>query len=309
MPRSSASRCASCCPTDHPSGAVLGRHRQPPRHRGTLPDGHRAVTVAVVLDAMDGRWRASSRASRAPGPNWIRCRFVNSTHAALLINTWSLHELKNLGWIADLTLPICCALRLARFNVALDDPKAGLGRQLLHRHPGAAGAGLAMAPMYLGVLASSPMGFAAPSSCLTWWRWGWAWCQAATFPARASGACSAMVLPILAGLVATIVLLIAYTWQVLSILRRSISAFCPWGSGATAATRPPMPRPRRRGRQRSGGGRQDLKHPLQIGDDVGWILDADREAEDAVTGEGAVAPLGLGPSRNVVFMRSAVGIQ
>ena len=49
--------------------------------------------------------------------------FVNFGVApAMLLYMWSLHSLKNLGWIVALGLAICCALRLARFNVALEDP-------------------------------------------------------------------------------------------------------------------------------------------------------------------------------------------
>jgi hypothetical protein len=49
--------------------------------------------------------------------------FVNFGVApAVLIHLWSLHWLRNLGWIVSLGLAVCCALRLARFNVAIDDP-------------------------------------------------------------------------------------------------------------------------------------------------------------------------------------------
>ena len=61
--------------------------------------------------------------------------FVNFGVApALLIYVWSLNALRPAGWVIALMLAICCALRLARFNVALDDPDkpAWVGR-LLHR--------------------------------------------------------------------------------------------------------------------------------------------------------------------------------
>ncbi len=35
---------------------------------------------------------------------------------------WNLHQVKSLGWFAALVFAIACALRLARFNVSLDDP-------------------------------------------------------------------------------------------------------------------------------------------------------------------------------------------
>jgi len=45
--------------------------------------------------------------------------------------------------------------------------------------------------------------------------------------------------------------------------------------------------------------RSGLQHPVQIGADVGGVLDADREPEHAVAGERAVAALGL---RRQAFM-------
>ena len=50
--------------------------------------------------------------------------FSYSMLATSLVFVWSLDTLKNLGWIVALAFALCCALRLARFNVALDDDDA-----------------------------------------------------------------------------------------------------------------------------------------------------------------------------------------
>ncbi|HLF22142.1 MAG TPA: CDP-diacylglycerol--serine O-phosphatidyltransferase, partial [Aestuariivirga sp.] len=72
---------------------------------------------------------------------------------ALLIYVWSLNQLRTLGWIVALVLAICCALRLARFNVALDDPdKPAWASGFFTGAPAPAGAALAMLPLYLGFL-------------------------------------------------------------------------------------------------------------------------------------------------------------
>ena len=43
---------------------------------------------------------------------------------AIIIFTWALDDLRSIGWIAVLIFALCAALRLARFNVALDDEDA-----------------------------------------------------------------------------------------------------------------------------------------------------------------------------------------
>ena len=49
--------------------------------------------------------------------------FVNFGVApALFLYFWTLHDLKSAGWIAAMVFAICCGLRLARFNVMIDDP-------------------------------------------------------------------------------------------------------------------------------------------------------------------------------------------
>ena len=40
----------------------------------------------------------------------------------LILYFWGLNALGNLGWIAAMVFAICAALRLARFNVQIEDP-------------------------------------------------------------------------------------------------------------------------------------------------------------------------------------------
>jgi CDP-diacylglycerol--serine O-phosphatidyltransferase len=113
------------------------------------------VIVAIVLDAVDGRLaRFLKGTSRFGAELDSLADFVNFGVApAMLIYLWSLNGLKSLGWVAALILAICCALRLARFNVAIDDPdKPAWMMNFFTGAPAPAGAGLAMAPMYLGFL-------------------------------------------------------------------------------------------------------------------------------------------------------------
>jgi CDP-diacylglycerol---serine O-phosphatidyltransferase len=113
------------------------------------------VMVAVVLDAVDGRLaRFLKGTSRFGAELDSLADFVNFGVApALLLYTWSLNTLRTAGWVIVLILAICCALRLARFNVALDDPnKPQWANMFFTGAPAPAGAGLALLPLYLGFL-------------------------------------------------------------------------------------------------------------------------------------------------------------
>ena len=114
-----------------------------------------AVIVAVLLDAIDGRLaRFLKGTSRFGAELDSLADFVNFGVApAMLLYMWTLNHLRTAGWIVALMLAICCALRLARFNVTLDDPnRPAWAAGFFTGAPAPAGAGLAMLPMYLGFL-------------------------------------------------------------------------------------------------------------------------------------------------------------
>lgn len=194
-----------------------------------------AIIIAIVLDAMDGRIaRLLKGQSRFGAELDSLADFVNFGVApAVMVYTWSLHALHNLGWVAALTLAICCALRLARFNVALDDPdKPHWAVNFFVGIPAPAGAGLAMAPLYLGFLGIIPDGAAAAPFILPYVvavGVGMA-SKLPTYSGKGFGRVERdMVLPVLAAIVATIVLLIAFTWEVLSLMAAAYIALLPMG--------------------------------------------------------------------------------
>ena len=82
------------------------------------------IVLAAVLDAADGRVaRLLKAASRFGAELDSLADFVNFGVApAVIIFTWALGDLKSAGWIIVMIFAICAALRLARFNVALDAP-------------------------------------------------------------------------------------------------------------------------------------------------------------------------------------------
>src|SRR5262249_51166895 len=130
-----------------------------------------AVIVAGVLDAIDGRLARFLKGSSrfCAGLRSLAALVDFGVAPAILVSTSALHQLRNLGWIVALGLAICCALRLARFNVAIEDPdKPAWKMNYFVGIPAPAGAGLAMAPMYLGFLGLVPDGKAAAAAVLVW---------------------------------------------------------------------------------------------------------------------------------------------
>src|SRR5580698_1329521 len=83
-----------------------------------------AIVFAAILDGIDGRLaRFLKGTSRFGAELDSLSDFVNFGVApGLILNFWDLHQLKSAGWIAAMVFAICAGLRLARFNVMIDDP-------------------------------------------------------------------------------------------------------------------------------------------------------------------------------------------
>lgn len=111
-----------------------------------------AVMAAAVLDGLDGRLaRAIKGTSRFGAELDSLADFVDFGVApGLLLYLWSLHEIKGLGWFAVLAFAIAGALRLARFNVTMDDPgKPAWHAEFFVGMPAPAGAVTVLLPLYL----------------------------------------------------------------------------------------------------------------------------------------------------------------
>src|ERR1700731_3051235 len=83
-----------------------------------------AIVFAALLDGIDGRVaRMLKGTSRFGAELDSLADFVNFGVApALILYFWGLHALKSAGWIAAMVFAICAPLRLARFNVMIEDP-------------------------------------------------------------------------------------------------------------------------------------------------------------------------------------------
>ena len=124
-----------------------------------------AIVFAALLDGIDGRVaRMLKGTSRFGAELDSLADFVNFGVApALILYFWGLHDLKSAGWIAALVFAICAGLRLARFNVMIDDPnKPAWAGNFFTGIPAPAGAITVLLPIYLYFLG-------VPDGLLTVW--------------------------------------------------------------------------------------------------------------------------------------------
>jgi CDP-diacylglycerol--serine O-phosphatidyltransferase len=124
-----------------------------------------AIVFAAFLDGIDGRLaRFLKGTSRFGAELDSLADFVNFGVApALILYFWGLHALKSAGWIAAMVFAICAALRLARFNVMVDDPdKPAWASNFFVGVPAPAGAITVLLPIYVALLG------APRSELLTW---------------------------------------------------------------------------------------------------------------------------------------------
>lgn len=111
-----------------------------------------AIAIAAFLDGVDGRVaRFLKSTSRFGAELDSLTDFLNFGVApVVLLYIWALNELRSLGWIAALIFSICAALRLARFNVAIEDPKRPEWQtNYFVGVPAPAGAMISLFPIYL----------------------------------------------------------------------------------------------------------------------------------------------------------------
>jgi CDP-diacylglycerol--serine O-phosphatidyltransferase len=111
-----------------------------------------AIVFAAVLDAVDGRVaRMIKGTSRFGAELDSLADFVNFGVApGLILYFWGLKPLGNIGWIAAMVFAICAALRLARFNVQIEDPnRPPWAGNFFTGIPAPAGAIAVLLPIYL----------------------------------------------------------------------------------------------------------------------------------------------------------------
>ena len=114
-----------------------------------------AILVAAVLDGLDGRIaRMMKGTSRFGAELDSLSDFVSFGVApAVILYVFALKELHGLGWIISLLFASASALRLARFNVMIDDPdRPQWQKDFFVGMPAPAGALTALLPVYLALI-------------------------------------------------------------------------------------------------------------------------------------------------------------
>jgi CDP-diacylglycerol--serine O-phosphatidyltransferase len=113
-----------------------------------------AIVVAAVLDGLDGRLaRALKSTSKFGAELDSLADFLDFGVApALLLYMWLLHQIKGFGWVAAMLFAIAAALRLARFNVMIEEDKPAWAGQFFTGMPAPAGALVGLLPVYVHLL-------------------------------------------------------------------------------------------------------------------------------------------------------------
>lgn len=110
-----------------------------------------AIVFAACLDGIDGRIARLLKASSRFGAELDSLAdFVNFGVApAFLIFNWGLGDLKSAGWICVMIFALASALRLARFNAALDEERPKWQSNYFMGMPTPAAAIAVLLPLYL----------------------------------------------------------------------------------------------------------------------------------------------------------------
>lgn len=113
-----------------------------------------AIVFAALLDGLDGRVARLLKASSRFGAELDSLAdFVNFGVApAVMIFTWGLGDLKSIGWIAVMIFALASALRLARFNVMIDEDKPRWQKDFFTGMPTPAAAIVVLLPVYLAAV-------------------------------------------------------------------------------------------------------------------------------------------------------------
>jgi len=194
-----------------------------------------AIVFAALLDGIDGRLaRLLKGTSRFGAELDSLADFVNFGVApALILYFWGLQDLGHAGWIAALVFAICCGLRLARFNVMIEDPnRPAWAGNFFVGVPAPAGAIIVLLPLYLFFLGM-------PKSIIVAWvtlayTLGIAFLMVSRLPVLSgkqfgSRVAPDKVLPIFLFVVLFIALLVAYPWPILMLGTLAYLVSLPFG--------------------------------------------------------------------------------
>ena len=191
-----------------------------------------AIVFAAMLDAVDGRVARMIKGTTRFGAELdsLADFFNFGVAPGLILYIWSLNALGNLGWIAAMVFAICAALRLARFNVQIEDPnRPDWAGNFFTGIPAPAGAIVVLLPMYLGFLQVS-----VPVVLTLIYTLAIAGLMVSRLPVLSGKKTGTrvrpeMVPPVIVVVVLVIALLVSYPWHLLTVGTLAYLACLPLG--------------------------------------------------------------------------------
>jgi CDP-diacylglycerol--serine O-phosphatidyltransferase len=183
-----------------------------------------AILIAAVLDGLDGRLaRLLKGTSRFGAELDSLADFVSFGVAPAII----------IGWVVALLFAMACALRLARFNVMIDDPhRPEWQKNFFVGIPAPAGALAALLPVYLHLVGfERPPGFAVVEAGYLLLIALMMVSRIPTYAGKTLGTRvpREWVVPLLLAGALAIAVLVIHTFEVLAVITVIYLAAIPWG--------------------------------------------------------------------------------
>ncbi len=112
-----------------------------------------AIGFAAILDTLDGRVARLIKGTSKVGKELDSLTDVISFGVApgFIMYFWILNEVGKFGWMVVLIYAVCCALRLARFNLTVVDENETWKINFFEGVPSPAAAGLVLLPLILSL--------------------------------------------------------------------------------------------------------------------------------------------------------------
>lgn len=192
------------------------------------------ILVAAFLDGVDGRLARFLKGTSRFGEQLDSLSdFVNFGVApGFVLYQFVLKDVRSFGWIAAMIFAIAMSLRLARFNVMLDDPnRPAWKKNYFTGVPAPAGAVIVMLPIYLHFLGLPMGGAVAPLVAI--YVVGAAFLLVSSLPIYAGKTLGVAVprqyvLPLFAAAIVLVGLVVAYPFELLTVLTLAYFALIPF---------------------------------------------------------------------------------
>ena len=112
-----------------------------------------AIVFAAILDTLDGRVARLIKGTSKVGKELDSLTDVISFGVApsFIMYFWVINEIGKLGWMFVLIYTVCCALRLARFNLTTIEENESWKINFFEGVPSPAAAGLVLLPLILNL--------------------------------------------------------------------------------------------------------------------------------------------------------------